>query len=177
MKKSSVHFFYILSLAIYLFILSVGNSYAMNLTEDQINNMTFKFSTGDEIAFTDGKSEYTRDPKAPHRSHRIEKIALGSLTNEGTAEAAVILLDQPEGACEFHELTALINNWDGTTVQTRPIELGNRIIIKSMIIKKGVIIIDMLTHRSNDALCCPTRHITKKFKIKDNQIVDIILIE
>jgi hypothetical protein len=177
MNKISGHFFHILPLAIYLLLLSAGILDAKDLTEEQIRNMTFKFSTEDEIEFTNGKSKYNGDVKTPPGSYRIEKIALGRLNKDGSAEAAVILLNQSRGSGEFHELTALINNRDGTTVQTRPIELGRRIIIKSMIVKNRVIIIGMLTHASKDALCCPTKHVTKKFKIKDNQIVDIILIE
>jgi hypothetical protein len=51
--------------------------------------------------------------------------------------------------------------------------LGDRIQIKSIRIERNLIVLDLITHKPEDALCCPTQRTTKSFELKDSELIPV----
>lgn len=102
-----------------------------------------------------------------------DKIAFGDLDNDKKEDAAVILTSSGGGTGNFREL-AIILNKDGEPSYLASKELGDRVIINSITIELGTIILDMIVHGPEDGLCCPSVEKTFKYKLSENQLVEIV---
>ncbi|MEI9477942.1 MAG: hypothetical protein WCO26_15380 [Deltaproteobacteria bacterium] len=49
--------------------------------------------------------------------------------------------------------------------------LGDRIKIRSLAIADDVVVVDMTTHGSGDAMCCPTRHVIQRFVLQGTRLI------
>jgi hypothetical protein len=121
---------------------------------------------------------YSEPPPEPEMASHCEveiykdKIALGDLNNDGKDDAAVILDSTCGGSGLFRELAIVINR-NGKPYYLTSKNLGDRVIINSVGIQKGEIILDMILHGPNDAMCCPSLHKIFKYKVIGNQILEI----
>ena len=99
----------------------------------------------------------------------LEDFTLGDIDKDGAEDAAVILTENAGGSGWFYSLIAVINREGQFKQIGKSLSLGDRIILKSIIIKNGIIIVDMVTHGPEDGMCCPTmRKIVKYQLIGDN---------
>jgi len=100
------------------------------------------------------------------------KITFGDLNNDGKNDAVVILTGNCGGTGNFRELAIIINQNKQPHYLTSK-NLGDRVIINSVSIESRVITLDMVIHGPNDGLCCPTLHKIFKYKLSENQIIEI----
>jgi hypothetical protein len=97
----------------------------------------------------------------------------GDLNGDGIPDAAVTLTAETGGSGTFTYLAAVINK-NGAAEPLNSVLLGDRIIVKSLSIQSGQIEVDFLDHALNEALAAaPTLQVVKKFKVQDNQLVEV----
>jgi len=101
-----------------------------------------------------------------------DNIVFGDLNNDEKEDAAVILDSSGGGSGHFYELAVMVNQ-DGTFKYLTGKLLGDRIKINSISIESGIITLDMVIHGPNDAMCCPTLEKTVKYKLSDNQLLEV----
>ena len=113
-----------------------------------------------------------REPAAPGSASEIvvrltEHRAFGN--SEGRPAAAVVLVADPGGSGSFYNLALLQRDGEKWTV-TRPVLLGDRIRVTSLSFGENSLRIDMVTHGPGDAMCCPTRKASVRFRIEGGQL-------
>ena len=101
-----------------------------------------------------------------------DKIAFGDLDKDGKDDAAVIIYSSGGGSGGFCELAIMMNSRQKPFYITS-ISLGDRVKINSITIESEVIVLDMIVHGPNDALCCPTLNKTIRYKLSGNKLVKI----
>jgi hypothetical protein len=118
------------------------------------------------------------EPAAPGSASKItvslgKNQAEGDLNGDGSADAAVTLIAETGGSGTFTYLAAVLNN-KGLAEPLNSISLGDRIIVKSLTIQAGQIEVDFLDHATNEPMAsAPTMEVVKKFKLQDNQLVEM----
>jgi hypothetical protein len=104
------------------------------------------------------------------------KIAFGDLNGDGAQDAAVILLSSGGGSGGFFELAVMINQ-NGTPVQAASQSLGDRADVKSIAIRSGIIVIDILLHGPGDARCCPSIRQIQRYRLDGGRLVQLDEVE
>ena len=99
-------------------------------------------------------------------------VAFGDLNKDSIEDAAVILENVTGGSGCFLDLVA-VYNINGNPKSVASIGLGDRVRIKDIVIKNGLIEVKMLSHGEDDGQCCPTKKTAPKFKVKGNKLVEI----
>jgi hypothetical protein len=98
---------------------------------------------------------------------QAEKIAIGDLTRNGEADAAVLLTAKTGRSRSFVYLAAATNA-NGTPKQVSSVLLGDRVKVQSVEINSAYIKVDLLTRRPQDPLCCPTKPVTQFYALGKN---------
>jgi len=101
-----------------------------------------------------------------------DKIAFGDLNNDKKEDAAVILTSSGGGTGNFRELAIMLSK-DGKPFYLTSKELGDRVIINSITIESGIVVLDMIIHSPKDGLCCPSVEKIFKYKLSENQLLEI----
>jgi heat shock protein HslJ len=141
-------------------------------SEDALANMAYKsqFTESGMAPLTDG--EY-REQAAPGSATETvvkltNQIAYGALN--GTPAAAVVLVTDPGGSGTFYDLAVVVEQ-DGQPVNVATTSLGDRVQINSLSIENNQIIVDMISHGPDDAMCCPTQHVVQTYTLQGDQLV------
>jgi len=101
-----------------------------------------------------------------------ESTAFGDLDGDGVDDAAVLLMEYGGGSGIFISLSAVIND-KGAPKPVATVSLGDRTKITSVVIKSREIILTMVTHGPNDAMCCPTLKVTQKYTLQGGKLVEL----
>jgi hypothetical protein len=96
--------------------------------------------------------------------------ASGDLNGDGAGDAIVILYANPGGSGTFFYLAAVINQ-EGEPVNLASEFLGDRVKVKTVSIEDGDIVVHLLTHGPDDALCCPTQPAIWRYALEGNALV------
>ena len=146
------------------------------LTLEKLRNAEYRSNSyGDgPVSLNNGRHETKIYPDSDMKAYikLTDKIAFGDLNGDGVQDAAVILLSSGGGSGGFFELAAMINQ-NGTPVQASLQSLGDRVDIKSIAIRSGTIIVDMLTHGPDDAQCCPSVRETQRYQLEGRRLVRV----
>lgn len=97
-----------------------------------------------------------------------DRRAFGALN--GRDAAVVVIVTDPGGSGTFFDLALLIKGGRGW-INADTVALGDRVKVRSLGFRDHEVIAAMTVHGPGDALCCPTREITRKFRIQDNRLV------
>ncbi len=92
----------------------------------------------------------------------LDTFALGDLTGDGKAEAAVILAESGGGSGTFESLVVMEFK-NGAAYQTGEAQLGDRVAVQSIDISQNVVHLSLLVHGPNDGLCCPSLAETQNY--------------
>jgi hypothetical protein len=147
------------------------NNLSLNKHEnDEIFIKNCTYDTG-EVA---GKIKLTNGNFSDQNgeSALLDKIVYGDLNNDNKEDVAVIIKSSGGGSGIFSILLAGIKNGDKFDF-LKGIFLGDRIIIESIKIDKGIIILNMIVQGPNDGLCCPSVKTVQKYKIINNKLVPV----
>lgn len=141
------------------------------LNESKIINYRYYLFFGKR--FVQLKDGYYKSGSNPddYISARLEHYAIGDLNKDGNDDAAAILSSQGMGSGTFYELTALVLK-DRKISQTNSIVVGDRIKITSLSIESGEIILDAVTHKTDDPSCCPSQRYIKRLKLDGKELVE-----
>lgn len=91
-----------------------------------------------------------------------DQVAFGDLDGDHITDAAVIVFYNGGGSGTFISLVTVLDR-DGAPMQGPHYLLGDRVVVQNVTISHGEIVVDMLTHGPEDALCCPTQAVTRKY--------------
>lgn len=114
-----------------------------------------------------------REPAAPGSATETvvkltDDIASGKVNGEDAA--AVILVTNPGGSGTFYDLALLVTEPQGWVNQDITF-LGDRVKIHSFAITDNEMVVDMTTQGPEDAMCCPTLHVVRRFVLRENRLV------
>jgi hypothetical protein len=139
---------------------------------EQIANMSYASEWGENgtVTLINGES---RRPAAPGSASEIvvrlgDQIAGGQLS--GRAVTALVLVSEGGGSGIFCDL-ALVELQDGEPVNITGTFLGDRVQVNALVIEDGTLSVNMLSHQTEDPLCCPTREETRRFRLVDEALV------
>ena len=142
-----------------------------------LDNLEYALSAFDGAKVTLKDGHYEAPPDQPEAERLIASAdlhplsAVGDLDGDGSPDAAVVVASNGGGSGVFHEVIAVLNLPDGFKAQAG-VPLGDRIDLKRIEVRSGVIEIEMLSAGPNDALCCPTQRTARAFKLAGARLVE-----
>ena len=146
------------------------------LTLEALKNAEYdsEFPKDHKAKLTDGKYQEEYQPGAATKLiiGLHPAYAIGDLNGDGVDDAAVILVANPGGSGTFYHLAAVVNE-NGTPEHVASQSLGDRIQVKSISIRSGEIVLDMVVHGPSDPLCCPTVEVTRTYKLQGDKLSPI----
>ncbi len=148
------------------------------LTLDALKNAEyccFWYSKVGKIRLKNGVYEehYAYTASVFHVGIYKDKVAFGDLNNDGREDAVVVIDSYAGGSGHFYELAIMINQ-NGIPKYLAGKKLGDRVIVNSVIINKaGKIIVDMIAHGPNDAMCCPTVRKIIEYKLYGHTLIEL----
>jgi putative lipoprotein len=99
-----------------------------------------------------------------------DQIAFGDLNRDGAEDAVVVLITDPGGSGVFRHLGVVINE-KGSPQHVASQRLGDRVRVKSLSVRSGEIIVQMMTHGPMDPMCCPTLQVTQNYILQEDKLV------
>jgi hypothetical protein len=125
---------------------------------------TVRFKNGSAVLKDDGSTE----------SYDIDKqtIRNGSLGGSAT-QAAVFTVDENGGGSGIFSNLVAVWKQNGVLKNSHLVELGDRVPIKAIEIRDGVVVVTILTQGPNDGMCCPTKRVTRRFKLQGDALVAV----
>jgi len=131
-----------------------------------------EFASGGKARLKDGSY---REKATPESAIDIvitlhERYACGDLDGDGWDDAAVILVVQSGGSGTFYYLCAVLNE-EGALVNVATLFLGDRILIRDLLIQSGQIKIDMLVQGPGDPMVKPTREAHRTYYLAGNRLI------
>ena len=146
-----------------------------SLTAEALANMKYLSEFGEDGSVTLENGEYSV-PAAPGSASMNtvmllpEHTAMGELN--GQPAAAVILASSGGGSGTFINLSVVVEQ-DGKPVNVATTQLGDRAQINSVTIQDNQIVVDMVTHGPDDAMCCPTQQVVNTYELQGDQLVEV----
>lgn len=140
-----------------------------SLTMAQLKNGTYK--VGDKrITLKNGLYEEGSTKDASYFLVQFVKAAIGDINSDGSNDAAVVYFVNTGGSGGDVVLTVIVNR-NGTPVEIASVDLEGYPDVKSISIKNGKIILNMLVHGPNDPEFRPTVKQTRKYILAGNKLV------
>lgn len=138
---------------------------------EQLRNASYPLlgaGSGLVVRLSDG--EYVDEPKRTRALLGERWIAHGDLDGDGNDEAAVVLYYDTGGSGNFREFLVL-HAPDGEPVVLGGVFAGDRVRIESFRIEAGVLEVEMVVHRAEDPLCCPTLRVRDRYALRGGELV------
>jgi len=95
--------------------------------------------------------------------------ASGDLNGDKAPDAAVVLTAQTGGSGTFYNLHAVLNE-GGAANPLAPVFLGDRVMLKEIVIKDGRITVDMVVAGPSDPACCPATPSTHVYTLENGAL-------
>jgi hypothetical protein len=150
------------------------------LTLDQLKNFTYVLeqAPGGKAALVNGKFAAALGAGATQTVTvtLAEPVAIGDLNGDGAADSAVVLATSTGGTGVFRSLHAALNK-DGKPSEAAFAYLGDRVQVKSLTVRDGAVIVDLLTHGPKDSACCPTMEVVQTYKLQGNTLILLSVVQ
>lgn len=101
----------------------------------------------------------------------LGKSAFGDLNGDQVEDAATLLVENSGGSGTFYYLAAVVNQ-NGELVNTATALVGDRSQIEALAIEDGTILLELISHGENDALCCPTQREVRTYELSEGQLIN-----
>lgn len=125
------------------------------------------------VRMTNGQYQLGADPVSPDfLTVTVGDLAAFGDLNSDTVDDAVVILSEWYGGTGINVFVAAVVNWAGTSRHAASVLIDDRAIINSIRIEDGFIIVDTVVHGDNDPGCCPSRQITRTFRLVDQNLVE-----
>lgn len=151
-----------------------GNIYTC-LPAANLESITFKSKVYQSEPVALARGEY-RASAAPDSASEVvvkltDKRVFGVLN--GKTVGVVVVMTTLGGTGMFYELALLIESVESMQgwTNTDTVLLGDRVKVHSLAIERDHITIVMTMHRPQDAMCCPTLTVIKRFAIRSDRLV------
>jgi heat shock protein HslJ len=149
---------------------------ASGFTLDQLRNATYRGIYDRAVTLTDG--QYDGAPFQPGGAARprvvlaSNLVARGDLDGDG-GEEAVVLLAANSGASGTFDYLAVVAAQDGKPVNVATESLGDRVQLRSLRILDGQLMVDLVAHGSDDAMCCPTLKVRRTLTLSGDRLIQV----
>ncbi len=151
---------------------------ARYLSMERLRNIEYKseFAKNGKAKLTDGvyRERLVSDSAAELVVMLSQEVAYGDLDGDGTEDAAGVLITNSGGSGTFRHLAAVLND-NGWARNAATLFLGDRVKVKSLAIRSGEIVVEMITHGPDDPMCCPTVDVTQKYALWESQLVNLAI--
>jgi heat shock protein HslJ len=97
-------------------------------------------------------------------------MAFGDLDGDGIEDAAVVLVTNVGGSGIFYDLAVVKKNEAGLT-NTAMTRLGDRILVRDIVIHQGGILVDMLVASAGHITCCPDAPVENHYRLEGSELV------
>ena len=139
-----------------------------------LRNIEYRGIHDNAVTLRDGV--YGGEPFVPGGASRprVELLdmppVLHDLDGDGIDDAAVLLAGSSGGSGAFTYLS-VVSCRDGRAVNTGTIELGDRVMIRSMAGREGAIVLEFVAAGPGESLCCPTRKERNTYRLRDGKLL------
>ncbi len=162
-------------LMIFTWLIVVETS-ASSLTLEALKNAEYhcEFAAAGSVKLVNGayQGELSVGSSADLTVTLGEMVALGDLDEDGTEDAAVILIVDPGGSGTFYYLAVVVDE-DGKPRNVASVLLGDRVQVKSVSIQSGKIVLNLVAQGPGDPMCCPTLEKTLRYVLQGEKLVEV----
>lgn len=144
---------------------------AGNLTLAALRNATYEVGLNEAVNVTLIKGEYF-DPANSLTVTMGDLVAYGDFTGNDQDEAVVFLVSNYGGTGRFHDLVVMRDE-NGAPTPLASAPLGDRVQLRSISVKEGLIVVYMVEAGPDDAACCPTQEVVKVFGLEGDQLQEL----
>jgi len=138
------------------------------LTLDLLKNADYRLSDR-QIRLTNGIYQERVGFVTPTVQLWDHPLAFADLNSDGVEDAVGILENDGGGSAQVRILVVVLNQ-DGIPKHVANAGLGDRTKVKNIRVDGKTITLDVVTHRPEDGLCCPTLDATWQFRFEDNKL-------
>lgn len=100
----------------------------------------------------------------------LEAAALGDLDGDGVEDGAALLWWESGGSGTFKYLAAVVAEAEGPR-QAGLFFLGDRVWLKRLRVEAGEIVLELLSHASEDPRCCPSQQLRQRYVLSGGAVV------
>ena len=134
-------------------------------------NTSYKIE-GVMVDLVDGKYEEVTHGSAAKIVASVGDVTVGSLTQEGQDDAAVVLVQSPGGSGAFYYIAASLDKGDGY-LGTNAILLGDWIAIQTVVIENMQIIVNYADRAEGDSMAdSPSVGVSKYFVVDGEKLIE-----
>jgi basic membrane protein A len=144
---------------------------AGNLNLAALRRATYQVGITAEITATLTNGEYL-DPANRVIVSLGDLVAYGDLTGNGQDEAIVFLVTEYGGTGRFYDLVVMTDQ-NAAPTQLAATPLGDRVQLRSISVKQGLLVVNMVEAGPDDAACCPTQEVVKVFGLEGDQLQEL----
>ena len=125
------------------------------------------------IRVTNGIYQHGTDPTDPGFLTVVVNtpVVFGDL-NGDTVNDAAIMLSEGHGGTGAYVYVAAVTNYAGIPLHKASALIDDRAIIESIRVENGLIIVDAIVHGENDPGCCPSKHVTRTFRLSGDVLIE-----
>jgi heat shock protein HslJ len=153
---------------------STGSSSSRPLTVESLRNAEYQseFAINGRVRLSNGiyRGKIVPDSASELIVMLSDQVAFGDLNGDGAEDAVVVLITDPGGSGAFRHLGLVINK-KGSPQHVASQWLGDRVKVKSLSVRSGEIVVQMMTHGPRDPMCCPTFQVTQNYILQEGKLV------
>jgi hypothetical protein len=148
-----------------------------NVNLDTLKNFEYRLNIVEEvlpesngfIQLKDGMYEYIYPDSAVGIYAAYQQGVSGDLNGDGLEDAVVLLAINTGGTGVFLHMVVFLNH-GGELEQTAELLIEDRTVINSFTIDDRVIYMQRISHRPEDAMCCPSKVVDEVYVLEGNQL-------
>ncbi len=142
------------------------------LTPASVGNMEYRCGLESPIPLRNGLYAEER-PYLPGRtltlSANLAGLAHGDLDGDQIPEAAVVYIHN-SGGTDYHYMLSILEATPQGPREIDCLHLGDRVQLQDVRIRKGQVLLDMVSHGPKDPPCCPEKVETWGFVLRDRRL-------
>ena len=144
-------------------------------TVDELQNASYAGIDTSPIKLTHGSSvgvPYLPGIANPQRIELLDGLlATGDLNGDGASEYVVFLSENNGGTGTFLYM-AVMGRSNGKILNIATVRVGDRAAVRSLVIDKGQITLDLLQFGAKDLACCPSELATRVWTLERSGLVE-----
>lgn len=119
-----------------------------------------------------------RESAAPGAATEIlvratELNALGDLDGDGAGDGVIVIESDPGGSGVFFDLVGVLNR-ASQPLTLAPVPLGDRVEVNGLTLDDdGTVNVSVVKHGPDDPQCCPTLHVTLRYRLAGDRLVNV----
>ena len=145
-------------------------------TLDELKSLTYGGIYEEPVQLNEGSYEgppFAGEGASRPRVQLVEELfALDDLNGDGASDA-VVLLTETSGGSGVYTYMAVVVRQAEALVNVATQRLGDRIQVRSLASRDGVITVELVTTDSEEPACCPTLKVRESYRLDDNELVKI----